>query len=162
MNSVRENTLRLVIKPESFNEIISGKKKTEAREIKDTTFRKYLQTWTEGDNIGLLYNKALMEGEPVSEIYLYNNGVYPYFPIDYKYLSMTTGPTGSGDILVVEIVDITFEPVLQKNGYPIRFNIVEDDFKPCKNGNYCFWYIVYHLGKVVEIKHRKSGAEHII
>ena len=75
MNSVRENTLRLVIKPESFNEIISGKKKTEAREIKDTTFRKYLQTWTEGDNIGLLYNKALMEGEPVSEIYLYNNGV---------------------------------------------------------------------------------------
>jgi hypothetical protein len=27
MNSVRENTLRLVIKPESFNEIISGKKR---------------------------------------------------------------------------------------------------------------------------------------
>ncbi|MDD2299191.1 MAG: ASCH domain-containing protein [Fermentimonas sp.] len=162
MNPGMDNTLRLAIKPECFNAIISGKKKSEAREIKDTTFKKYLETWQQDGNIGLLYNKSLLSGEPVSEIYIYNNGIYPYIPISYKYLSMISGLTGEGDILIVEVNDITFEPVLQKNGYPIRFNIIDGEFKPCKNGNHCFWNIVYHLGKVVEIRQKKSGIEHII
>ncbi|MDD4778187.1 MAG: ASCH domain-containing protein [Fermentimonas sp.] len=162
MKPAAEDTLLLAIKPECFSAIISGKKKTEAREIKDTTFKKYLKTWTKDGNVGLLYDKSLLSGNPVSEIYIYNNGIYPYIPISYKYLSMMSGISGEGDILIVEIDDITFEPVLQKNGYPIRFNIIDDDFKPCKNGDYCFWNIVYHFGKVIEIKHRKSGKEHII
>lgn len=155
------NTLCLTISQECFDAIISGKKKTEAREIKDTTYKKHLETWTEDGNIGLLYNKELLQSDPVSEIYIYNNGVYPYIPIDYKYLSLAIGYEQEKEIIIVEVQDITFAPVLQKNGYPIRFCIINEDFKPCKNGDYCFWNIVYHLGKVIEIIHKKSGLDYI-
>lgn len=155
------NTLRLTISKECFDAIISGKKKTEAREIKDTTFKKYLATWTEDGNIGLLYNEQLLQSNTVSEIYIYNEGVYPYIPIDYKYLSLAVGDEKDKEILIVEVEDISFTPVLQNNGYPIRFNILDDELKLCKYGEYCFWNIVYHLGKVIEIKHKKSGLDYI-
>lgn len=156
MKLTKENSLRLQVKKECFNDILSGEKKVQTREIKDTTFKQHLATWTRDGNIGLFYDKTLMKGEPVSEIYIYNNGIYPYLPIKYQYLSLAV-VSEVIDILVVEVKNITFEPVLQKNGYPIRFNIINDELKPSKNGSYCFWNIVYHLGKVVEIKQKKSG-----
>lgn len=162
MEPTKYNILCLPITQECFNAIISGKKKTVEKEIKDTTFKKHLATWTEDGNIGLLYDKQLLQSDSVSEIYIYNNGVYPYIPIEYKYLSLAIGYEQEREIIIVEVQDITFAPVLQKNGYPIRFNIINDEFKPCKNGNYCFWNIVYHLGKVIEIKHKKSGLDYII
>ena len=159
MKPTKDNTLGLSIKQECFNDIITGKKKIEMREIKDTTFKKYLETWSRVDNVGLLYNKTLMEGDPVSEIYIYNNGTYPYIPKEYKYLSLTVSLEDKHDNLIVEVNDITFQPVLKKTGSPIRFNIVNDDFKTCKNGDHCFWNIVYHVGVVMVIKRKKSGSE---
>jgi hypothetical protein len=162
MKPIKDNTLCLTINQAHFNDIISGKIKSVGREIKDTTYKKYLLTWHEDGHTRLYYNESLLPGDPVSEIYIYNNGIYPYLPVEYKFLSLAVGADGERDILIVEIEDITFQPALQKNGYPIRFNMIDDEFKPCKNGNYCCWNIVYHLGKVIENKHKRSGRENII
>lgn len=48
MSPTKENALYLTIKQSYFNKILQGKKKKEYREIKDTTFRKYLNIWSEG------------------------------------------------------------------------------------------------------------------
>ncbi len=157
MKPTKNNTLRLSIKREDYYAIISGKKKTELRKIKDTTFTKYLATWHEDDQIGLYYDKHLLSSEPISEIYLYNDGVYPYIPIEYKFLSLAARNNDELDIIVVEVNDISFQLALQNNGFPIRFEIIDGSFTPSKNGDYCFWNIAYHLGKVIEIKQKKSG-----
>ena len=75
MEPTKENTLYLTIKQSYFNEILQGKKKKEYREIKETTFRKYLETWSEGGNIGLYYNDSLKYSDPMDEIFIYNSGV---------------------------------------------------------------------------------------
>ena len=48
MKPTKENTLYLTIKQVFFDQIVVGTKKEEYREIKDTTYKKYLECDKDG------------------------------------------------------------------------------------------------------------------
>lgn len=146
-------TLYLPIKQIYFDQIVKGTKKEEYREIKDTTYKKYL-----ANEDGCLYfNKKLineddgMLGDPC----IFNRGLYPYFPIDYQYLHLAVGYNKERDTAIVEVKDISFRVMKSKKGMDVIFDFDENGnakFKP--DGKCAFWEIVYHLGKVIDL-HRK-------
>ena len=133
MTPTKENALYLPIRQIYFDQIVEGTKTAEYREVKDTTAKKYLRT----ENGQYLYDKALITSDRFEGcIDDYNDGVCPFTPIPYKYLSLAVGYAKERDTALVEVTGISFEP------HMIRAEL------------YCFWVIVYHLGKVVEL-HRK-------
>ena len=150
----KENTLYLPIKQVYFDQIIAGTKKEEYREVKDTTFKKYLQTWSENGDEGFIYDPDKVDEKDL-DIMAYNNGVYPFFPVEYEYLNLAVGYSKERDVAIVEVVDISFEIAKDKNGTEVRFFWDEKDgFRSDTNGDSCMWNIVYHLGEVAEL-HRK-------
>ena len=74
----KENTLYLPIKQVYFDQIVAGTKKKEYREIKPTTYKKYLECNEYGDPY---FDETLIDiDNPLcGDIYVWNNGVYPYF-----------------------------------------------------------------------------------
>lgn len=150
----KENTLYLPINQTFFDQIVVGTKKCEYREIKDTTYKKYLDT----DEFGGVYwfEEKLDENDPLAgDIMIWNNGVYPYDPIRYQYLSLAVGYNKERDTALVEVTDISFEPMPNREGKPARFHDDGERLMLDDNGELCAWQIVYHLGKVVEL-HRKD------
>ncbi|MCQ2375019.1 MAG: ASCH domain-containing protein [Salinivirgaceae bacterium] len=151
----KENTLYLVIKQVYFDQIVEGVKKEEFREIKDTTYKKYLQFFDDGT---FNYNPNVIdENDPLlGDILIWNNGDYPYLPINYKYLSLAVGYNKERDTALVKVEDISFTPMLDKKGNPARLH---DDcnggINLDSNGELCFWQVVYHLGQVIEINRAK-------
>ena len=87
---------------------------------------------------------------------LFRSGVYPYIPKQkWEFLHLAVGYAKERDTAIVEITDITFQPLLDKKGNPARFSVDENDMaKIDAEGNLCFWMAVFHLGEVVEL-HRK-------
>ena len=79
MKSTKENTLYLTIKQVYFDQIIEGSKKEEYREIKDTTYKKYLEVSEQG---WPLFDTTLIseDDELLGDLCIWNNGVYPYIP----------------------------------------------------------------------------------
>lgn len=152
--STKENTLYLPIKQVFFDQIIAGTKKEEYREIKDTTFKKYLAN----EDGNLYFDKDLVDenDEMLGDPYAFNGGKYPYFPIDYKFLSLAVGYNKERDTALVEVTDITFRVMKNNKGENIIFEIDENENAVLNEVGPCaFWEIVFHLGKVVEV-HRKS------
>ncbi len=141
----KENTLYLPIKGVYFNAIISGEKTEEYREIKETTYSKYLQTVGKEEFL-------LREDFPDMDfgLYDYNNGFYPFLPKPYKYLKIAVGYETERDWAIVEVVGISFEPILYKNGAPLRFMLDVEQTIYHPEGDGAFWNIVYHLGKIIE------------
>lgn len=130
----KENTLYLPIKQVYFDQIIEGTKKEEFREIKTTTQKKYLQTGSTGN---LIPDPSLIDPAQCSGyIDDYYNGVFPFKPREYKYLSLAVGYAKERDTAIVEVTGISFEPEM------IRANL------------YAFWVIVYHLGNVLNVKRK--------
>ena len=151
MKPTKENTLYLPIKQVYFDSILAGRKKEEYREIKDTTFKKYLETWKEGNEEGLLYNDELVSEDQGLDIMMYNNGVYPFLPIDYKYLKLAVGYEKDRDTAIVEVVDISFQLAKDKNGKIVRFFWDEENgFRADDKGDSAIWNVVYHLGEIIE------------
>ena len=151
LKPTKENTLSLIIKQTYFDQIVAGTKTCEYRDIKDSTYRKYLECDKEG-------NPYITEGsmdidDPLcGDIYAWNNGVYPYIPKDaHMYLHLAVGYHKERDTATVEITDITFEPVLGDDDKPVRMKDDGDGFELCADGDYCMWQIVYHLGNVIEV-----------
>lgn len=139
-----------------FDDILAGTKKEEYREIKDTTFKKYIETWKEGGEEGYIFNEDKVSPDQELDIMMYNNGVYPFFPIEYKFLNLAVGYGKDRDTAVVEVTDISFELAKDKNGKIVRFFWDEENgFRADENGDSAIWNIVYHLGDVVE-KNLKS------
>ena len=153
--STKENTLYLPIKQMYFDQIITGTKKEESREIKDTTYKKYLAN-TDGC---LDYNGDLIseDDDSYGDIMAYKGGKFPYYAKDYKYLSLAVGYNKERDTALVEITGTSFRVMKNKKGEEVIFDINEND-EPIlnPNGEYCFWEIVYHLGNIVEV-HRKNA-----
>lgn len=143
----KENTLYLPIKQIYFDQIIQGTKNKEYREIKDTTFRKYLLC----DEKGFPYISADIPEDAPWDLYMYNDGVYPFFPKEYKYLELAVGYSKNRDKAIVEITDITFELIRDEHNQIIRYDWDADteSFVPNPDGFLTYWNIVYHLGKVV-------------
>ena len=152
MKPTRQNTLYLTIKQVFFDEIIAGTKTKEYREIKNTTYKKYLEC----DEDGFPYYdlmKAEAENPLLGDLCIWNNGVYPYVAKNnLEFLSLAVGYRKQCDTAIVEVNDITFEPITNDDGKPCRFS---DDFKGNvkgdENGDFCFWYAVFHLGEVVDV-----------
>ena len=155
MKPTKENTLYLTIKQVYFDAIVAGQKKEEYREIKNTTYKKYLEVDEQG---WPLYDPGLIDAENplLGDLCIWNNGVYPYVANQkWEYLSLAVGYAKARDTAIVEIEDITFQPLTDKEGHFARFSVSDDDeAKLDANGEYCFWLAVFHLGKVVEV-HRK-------
>lgn len=147
------NTLYLPIKGVYFNAIMSGEKTEEYREVKETTYSKYLLTMGKEQF-------ALREDFPDVDFALdvYNNGFFPFLPKPYKFLKLAVGYEKERDWAIVEVTGISFEPAKNKNGEIVRFDFDEETqrFNISENGELTQWVIVYHLGKIVEY-HPKEG-----
>ncbi|MGV8963153.1 MAG: ASCH domain-containing protein [Candidatus Saccharimonadaceae bacterium] len=155
-----ENTLYLIINQDVFDEILAGSKKQEFREISYTTFKRYLMTWEKGNDIGIYFDQDKISREDVEEYadnpMIYNNGVYPYLPIEYKFLSLAVGYNKEHDTMILEIEDIHFEPMQGQNGKDARFSEDGERMKIDDNGDLCIWQIVYTLGKIVKKNLKKK------
>lgn len=145
----KENTLYLPIKGGYFEDILAGKKYKEYREIKETTYNKYLRM--EGKD--LFY---LREDFPEVEyaIDFYYNGYYPFIPKPYRYLKLAVGYRADRDWAIVEVDAISFQPAEKPDGGLFRFDYDEasGSFSESPDGELTKWIIVYHLGKVVECR----------
>ena len=154
MEPTKENTLYLTIKQVFFDQIVAGTKKEEYREIKDTTYKKYLACDEEG--YPYFDDEKISAVDPLAgDICVWNNGVYPYYPKDeLKYLNLAVGYAKERDTALVEVTDITFEPLTDKEGKPARFRDDGENVAADPNGEFCFWEAVFHLGRIVEVKRK--------
>lgn len=138
MTQTKENTLYLPIKQVYFDQIVSGTKKAEYREVKmGATANRYLIK----DGLGsYVLNPSCTEDD--EEYYLddYNDGNFPFLPKQYKYLHLAVGYSKVRDEADVEVTGITFEPTNVRGTGDEKFT---------------FWIIVYHLGRVVNLKRKK-------
>ena len=151
----KENTLYLPIKQVYFDEIIEGSKKEEYREIKPTTYKKYLEC--DGYDNPYFDNSLMSDDNPLcGVIYVWNNGVYPYIAKEaYDFLSLAVGYNKERDTAIVEIEGVSFEPMANENGLPMRFTVEGEDVVPSDKVELCVWLIVYHLGKIIEVHRHK-------
>ncbi len=155
MKPTKENTLYLPIKQKYFDAILAGTKKKEFREIKDTTFKKYLETWKENGELIVAFDNEKIAPKFIEEngidVMIWNNGVYPYYAKQFKFLDLAVGYSKDRDTATVEVKNITFEPATTKEGKIARFDWSEKDgiiFN--EKGEFCIWQVVYHLGKVIK------------
>lgn len=134
----KDNTLYLPIKQVYFDQILSGTKTEEYREVKyGITASRYLLH----DGLGnLVLNPACTEDD--EEYYLddYNNGNFPFLPKPIKHIFLAVGYAKERDTAIVEVKNITFKAA----------NVMGQGDK-----KFAWWIMVLHLGKVIEV-HRKN------
>ncbi len=155
MEPNKENTLYLTIKQVYFDQIIAGTKKEEYREIKGTTYKRYLEVDEEGNPY--FDDELISDEDPlVGDLCVYNDGKYPYYPKDgIKYLALAVGYAKERDTATVEVKSMSFEPLKAKDEKFIRFTWDDNDEASLDdNGELCFWNIVFHLGDVVKLKRK--------
>lgn len=160
MTPTKENTLYLVINQFYFDAILSGSKKQEFREIKDTTFSKFLDTTKVNGNVCIKYDSDKISEEEFEKHpnnpMIYNNGVYPYLPRNYKFLELAVGYKKDRDTMTIAVENIHFEPMLTKFGKEARFSEDGERMKINENGEFCIWNIVYTLGEIMETDLKKN------
>lgn len=148
----KENTLYLTIKQVYFDQIMSGEKTEEYREIKDTTFKKYLEANKDGSlplEEDLIFDE---EGIDKYFIYAWNDGVFPFRPKNIQYLDLAVGYNAERDTARVEVTGYHFSPMTTKDGVVVRMSDDEDGaiVPDPDNGDQTFWIIAFKLGKVLE------------
>lgn len=136
--STKENTLYLPIKQVYFDQIVSGEKKEEYREIKEgITANRYLLKDGSGRYV---VNSEVADPEREWYVDDYNNGHFPFMPRPYKYLALAVGYAKERDTAIVEVDGFRFIPNM------IRGNM------------YAFWQIAFHIGRVVEVRRKGDHA----
>lgn len=147
----KENTLYLTIKQVYFDEIMSGEKTAEYREIKDTTYKKYLATNEDGSlpiDESVIFDE---EGLDKYFIYAWNNGVFPFTPKNIQYLDLAVGYNKERDTARVEVTGYHFDPMKGRNGEIVRLSDDKDgNIVPDPEGDQTFWVIAFKLGKILE------------
>ena len=127
----KENILYLPIKQIYYDQILEGTKDKEYRTVGyGITANRYL---LKDENKQYILNQECTDSDKEYFLDDYNNGHFPFMPKQYKYLYIAVGYNKERDTATVEVKDITFEPAEKLRG-----------------GKYCFWNVVYHLGKIVE------------
>lgn len=137
--TINADTLYLPIKLAYFDEIASGVKVCEYREVKEgITANRYILKDNDGKYV---LNPDCTVAEVEYFLDDFNGGKFPFLPKPYKYLYLAVGYAKERDTALVEVTGYSFEP-----------KMIRKD----RNGNprYAFWVIAYHLGRVVEL-HRK-------
>lgn len=154
MTPTKKNTLHLIIKQFEFDSILNGTKKQEYREINDATYKKYLDTWKNEEELVIYFDKTKISEEEYQKNpnnpMVYNNGVYPYIPIPYKFLDLAVGYNNDRDSMLVSIEDIHFETMKGKNGKDARFSDDGERMRIDENGEFCIWQIVYTLCEIIK------------
>lgn len=136
----KENTLNLTVKQKTLDNIIVGNVKVIQREIKTETFELYLDH--EGEDVA--FNPDLIAYEP-DDLLVYNNGVYPFYPIEYQLLHIADIDNPQKYVLA-EVKEITFEVMKNKNGVELRFDYDEEEgIVPNKLGDSAYWQVCYHF-----------------
>ena len=155
MKPTKENTLYLTIKQTFFDQIIAGTKKEEYREIKPTTYKKYLDV--DEDGVPYFDDEKIDPNDPLAaDICAYNNGVFPLYPKEnLHFLRLAVGYAKERDEMTVEVESITFEPMKDEGGKVLRFHDDGEQWLADDNGELCLWIAVFHLGQIVEV-HRKA------
>lgn len=160
MKPTKENTLYLVIKQVYFDAILNGTKKQEYREIKETTYGKFLNTAKVNDEVRIEFDSDKITDEEFDKYpnnpMIYNNGLYPYIPTDYKFLDLAVGYKKDRDTMTIAVEGIHFEPMITKFGKEARFSDDGERMRIDDNGDFCIWQIVYTLGEIVETDLRKD------
>lgn len=149
----KANSLYLTIRQAEFDKIVAGQKLVERREIKDTTFKKYLEIGEDG--LAMIDEDFILDEDGISQydIYSWNDGVYPFIPKDIQYLQLAVGYNKERDTALVEVVGFSFNPQFDNQGNIIRLSDDANGIPQLNaNGNQCFWEIVFHLGKVLECR----------
>ena len=151
----KSNTLYLTIKQVFFDQIIAGTKKEEYRELKETTYKKYIETDEDGNvffNDNLISESKLSEYYAEDSLYIYNDGVCPLLPKNNLfYLDLAVGYNKVRDTALVEVIDISFEIAKDNSGNEVRFNIDDSgNVIFAQDGKLCEWIAVLHLGNIVE------------
>ncbi len=120
--------LTLIIKQQYFNEILSGTKKQEFREIKPTTAKRLIQFNQDG-TIPIDKNE---------------NSI----PIKYDALRLYAGYNKNRDTMLVEVKSASVDFIRDDNGEQIKDLIGKDE----KGQDVWWWFeeITYNLGKVLE------------
>ena len=116
----------LIIKQKFFDEIISGNKKQEFRELKPTTYKKYVVT---NEN-----------GEAVEE-----DGIFK--PIDYDAIQFYVGYNKDRDQALVEVKGAVIEILTDEDGKDIIYEY--------EGVEYLLSQITYDLGKVLSVTRGK-------
>lgn len=151
----KSNTLYLTIKQVYFDQIVAGDKKEEYREVKETTYKKFVETDDDGNvffDDNLITEKRLSEYYAEDSLYIYNDGVCPLLPkSNLFYLNLAVGYNKVRDTALVEVVDISFEIAKDNSGNEVRFNIDESgNVQLSPDGKLCEWIAVLHLGNIIE------------
>lgn len=151
----RTESLYMTIKQVYFDQIVAGTKKEEYREIKETTYKKYLAVDENGNpyiNLNVFPEEEWDKYPSDMFLSIYNDGKCPLVGRkDLGFLNLAVGYNKVRDTATVEVVDITFEVMKDKLGNDFRFSF-DDGGVPVRdvNGEYCFWNAVLHLGNIIE------------
>lgn len=161
----KENSLYLTITQQWFDEIVSGRKTIEYREIKPTTQNRYLDL-PKKDNEPVLVNDLLPE-DALLGINEYNDGIFCFVPKEYQYLRLAVGYNKDRDTAVVRLKGACTMPQRLPDGRIYRFNdeeiegaetMKQDEYFNVsyhENGELCYWIIGFELGEIVEVNKKK-------
>lgn len=134
------NVLYLTIKQKYFDAILAGTKKEEFREVRPTTFSKYLRYLVCGEEFKSL-NDVPDEDKYIKD--LEENG-FDVVPIEYDALKLCVGYAKERDEMLVEVKGITLESFVDDNNEPIYYEY--------KGNQYIMSQMVYELGDIIETK----------
>ena len=143
-----QNTLELIVKQKNFISVLNGTKKDQYKEIKEENYKTYI----DHDGEDIAYDPDLIDEDPES-LLIYNGGVYPFSPIEYRYISLTTSDAEVEQTLLVEVTAISFEVMLDNKGNEIRFDYEEESgIEYTYLGENARWSVKYSLGAIVKSK----------
>ena len=127
------NVLTLSIKQKYFDEILSGKKKQEFREIRPTNAKKYFRYLLNGKE----YDEETLPPEEEEA------GDVDLIPVKYDAIKFLTGSySGKRPYAIVEVKDAHIEILCDEEGNDIIYKY---------NGKeYLAAQVVYDLGKVID------------
>lgn len=128
------NVLQLIIKQQYFDEILAGTKTEEYREVKPTTFKKYLRYLVDGKTYDSLDDPALK----------HLNGDFE-FDVEikqYDALRLYVGYNKDRDSMLVEVKDATLTLFTDEDGNDITYDYKGNTFVASE--------ITYYLGKILE------------
>jgi len=156
---IKENTLELPIDKDTFDKFVSGAYKNYDLTINDDNYIYVLK----GDiNTGkIIYDKSLVneKDSSVGDPMLYNNGKFPYFPINFKFVKFLDGVKKNTSNITLAIENIKVDMDKDKLGKAILYEYNQKG-KPrvSEIGKYTQWHIYYHFGEIVK-KDIKESVE---
>lgn len=157
----KKNSLYLTITQYWFDEIVSGRKTVEYREVKNTTLSRYFDI-PKKENEPCEVNPHLPL-DAALDIYGYNNGIFCFVPKDYAYLRLGVGYNKDRDTAVIRLKGACSMPQRLPDGRIYRTNeeeiegeetMTEDEYIRAsfnENGELCHWIIGFELGEIVEV-----------